>query len=76
MRIQWYSVLKISLVQRTSPSVSRVPGFAPAAVIGAQRRWITEKGKNLGARISSDSLTVVPVVPTWTATGRDHPRRR
>jgi hypothetical protein len=64
MRIQWYSVLEISQVQRTSPPVSLAPGFVPDAVIHAQRKWITERSKNLGARISSSSLTVVPVVPT------------
>jgi hypothetical protein len=31
--------------------------------------------KNLGARISSGSLTVVPVVPTRTAAGQDYPHR-
>jgi hypothetical protein len=52
------------MVQCTGNILGGLPGFTPDAVIRAQRKWITERSKNLGARISSSSLTVVPAVPT------------
>jgi hypothetical protein len=52
------------------------PGFATAAVIRALLKWITERSKDLSARFGSRSLTIVPVVPTWTVAGRDDPHRR
>jgi hypothetical protein len=55
----------------TSPPTSCAPGFAPAAVIRAQRRWITKKGRNITPWMNSGHYSTPVVVPAWVTAASD-----